>query len=230
MKRLAGLWIFGLIMFVSLVAVAADVPSNQVSFGVSASEEVDSDLLVVRLFIQHEDKQQARASARVNEDMAWALGLSKKVSAVKVQTLDYQTNPIYDERRIKAWQTRQTLRLESADSDALTTLLGTLQERLGIESVGYQLSPAVRGTVEQRLIDEAIKRFAQRAAEIASAFARAGYSLVNVNISTQGGQRPPPVYRGRAMAMESSVASPSIEAGQQSLTVNINGTIALVPN
>lgn len=213
----------------SAAVSAAELPreDNRVSFQVSASEDIASDLLVVRLFVQHQAHQQAQAANRVNEDMAWALALAKNVAAVRAQTLDYRTNPVYQERRIEAWQTRQSLRLESADMGALTALLGTLQERLSIESLGYEISAGVRAAAEERLIVRAIENFSARAARITAAFGRNAYTLINLSINTEGGPRPLVAYRGRALAMQAEVAEPSIEAGQQSLGVGINGTIEL---
>lgn len=217
-----------LLLAICLPLHAEQVPTyNRISFSVSAAAEVDSDLLVVRLFTQHEARQQADAANKVNADMAWALAQAKAVSVVKAQTLDYRTNPVYNDRKIRAWQTRQSLRLESADNAALTRLLGQLQTRLAIESVGYEISPAVRRDVEQRLTAEAIEQFSARAGRIAQSFGRGGYRLVNLNINSQGGQRPPVAFRGRAMSMQAEVADPSIAAGQQSIAVTLNGSIEL---
>ncbi len=217
-----------LFVFLAATAVHADTgfPRDQVSFQVSVSEEVDNDLLVVRLFVQHEARRQADTADRVNKDMAWALAEARKVAAVKAQTLDYRTSPLYEKREIRGWQTRQSLQLESADAAALTELMGTLQERLGVESLGYEVSPQVREVVEQRLTDAAIGKFSARAARIAAAFGRAGYGLMSVHIDTQGA-RPPIAYRGRALAMQAEVADPSVEAGQQTVTVTVNGSIEL---
>lgn len=210
------------------MATDADTPKrNLVSLSVSASEDVDSDLLVVHLAVTHEAVKQSQAANRVNEDMAWALTAARQVGAVKVQTLDYRTNPVYDDRRITAWRTQQSLRLESADRTALTDLLGTLQERLAIESVGYEVSAGVRQATEERLIDAAIQRFGSRAERVTRAFGRTRYSLVNANVSSSGYQPPPMPYQGRALAMKAEMADPSIEAGQQTLSVTVDGTIEL---
>jgi len=222
--------ILGILAITCAGAAATDAtaPSrNLVSLSVNASEDVDSDLLVVHMAVTHEAVKQAQAANRVNEDMAWALTAARQVGAVKVQTLDYQTNPVYDDRRITAWRTRQSLRLESADRTALTELLGTLQERLSIESVGYEVSAGVRQATEERLIDAAIQRFGNRAERVTRAFGRIRYSLVNVNVNASGYQPPPMPYQGRALAMKAEMADPSIEAGQQTLNVTVDGTIEL---
>ena len=202
-------------------------PRNQVSFDVFAAEEVDSDLLVVRLYAQHEGREQAQAADRVNKTMAWALEQAAKVGAVKAQTLDYRTSPVYQDRRIRAWNARQSLRLESSDTGALTELLGVLQERIAVESVGYEISPALRAAVTQRLTAAAIGQFRARAGRIAAAFGRRGYALMNVSVGSHGGTPPPVRYAARAMAMEADVAQPSIEAGSQDVRITVSGTIEL---
>jgi predicted secreted protein len=200
---------------------------NLVSLSARAAEQVDNDLLVILLFVEHESAQQATASDQVNQDMAWALATAKGVAAVKSQTLDYQTQPVYDEHRITAWRVRQSLRLESADKDALTGLLGKLQERLAIQSVSYEVSPALRDQVEARLIEAAIVSFGARAERITRTFGRASYTLVNVNIDAHGNQPPPMPYAPRMLAMKADVAEPSLAAGVQTIEVGINGTIEL---
>jgi len=226
MRRLACACV--LLVCAAVCAADDDGPRrNLVSLSVSASEEVDSDLLVVRMTVTHEAIQQAQAASRVNADMAWALEAARAVPAVEAQTLDYRTHPVYEERRIRAWRVQQALRLESTDRDALTRLLGTLQERLAMEAIGYEVSPAVREAVEERLIEAALRRFSARAERIARAFGRQGYGLVNVNVGTSGYHPPPMPFEGRALAMKADMAEPSIEAGQQTLSVNVDGTIEL---
>ena len=211
-------------------AMAEDDPNpnrNLVSFTVSAEEEVANDLLVVRLFSEHESAHQHQAATQVNADMQWALKLVKEVSAIKSQTLDYRSNPIYDKRTIKAWRLRQSLSLESADHDAVTSLLGQLQKRLAIESVSYRVSPAVRKEAEGRLVDKALHQMTSRAEQVTKSLGRASYELVSVNISSGGGRPPPIAYAGRALAMSAEKAAPSIESGEQTLSAQVNATIEL---
>ncbi len=200
---------------------------NLVSLAVSAQEEVDNDLLVIRLFTEQEGREQAPLADTVNQTMAWALAAAKQVKSVKAQTLDYQTYPVHNEQQLVGWRVRQSLRLESADKAALTSLLGTLQQKLAIESLGYEVSREIRETVEARLIEVAIKRFTSRAQNIAKAFGRTTYTIVNVNIDAHGNQPQPIPYAGSMRAMKSDVANPSIETGQQALEVGVSGTVEL---
>ena len=220
-------------ILVSLAVMSVDAEEastrtyDRVDFAVSAREEISSDLLVVRLVARHEALQQADSSARVNDDVAWALALARKRSGVKIQTLDYRTNPVYEERQIRGWRTQQVVRLESQDRDVLASLIGELQQRLTVESLIHEVSAELRETVETRLIDDAIARFGSRAAQIAQAFSRASYRLVAVHIGTAD-ERPPPVNFGmRAMAMSAQAAEPNIEPGEQTIVVTVDGTIEL---
>jgi predicted secreted protein len=220
----------GLLLLLIATAAGADAHGpvrNLVSLAATAREDVPSDQLVVQLFAEHETRAQTGAGNAVNEDMAWALAAAGQVPAVAARTLDYRTEPVYDEQRVVGWRVRQSLRLTSTDHAALTALLGTLQERLAIESVGYEVSDAVRDNVVERLTTAAIERFRARAQRIAEAFGRPGYTLVNVNIDSHGPPPPPMPYAARMTAMKADMAPPAIEAGVQSIEVGINGTIEL---
>lgn len=227
MQRILPLALAALLLPAVGAAHSHDPVERLVSISVSVSEEVPNDTLVVRMYVQHEARQQAPAARRVNEDMAWALEKAKAVSAVKSQTLDYRTNPVYRDRRLESWRTRQSLRLESADAQALTELMGVLQERLSIESVGYEVSDAVREAAQARLIDAAVAKFRARAQQVAGAFGSPGYTLVRVDVHTQDHAPPPVALRGRAMAMSADEAAPAIEAGEQTVSVTASGTIQL---
>jgi len=213
-------------------AHAADNTPNRnlVTLSAAAKDDVASDLLVVRLFVESDAREQAKAADTVNKAMAAALTTARNTQGVKAQTLDYRSDPIYDDQqKISSWRVHQGLRLESAQHETLTTLLGTLQGGLAIESVSYEISDALRESVVERLTDEAIKRFSERAQKVAASFGRKSYTLVNANLDQRGNLPQPMMYAGRAMAMKADVASPAIEAGTQDLEVVVNGTIELAP-
>ena len=211
-------------------AMAEDDPNpnrNLVSFTVSAEEEVANDFLGVRLFSEHESAHQHQAATQVNADMQWALKLVKEVSAIKSQTLDYRSNPIYDKRTIKAWRLRQSF-LQLPEQTGHCIMIGTFEtQRLAIEAVSYRVSPAVRKEAEGRLVDKALHQMTSRAEQVTKSLGRASYELVSVNISSGGGRPPPIAYAGRALAMSAEKAAPSIESGEQTLSAQVNATIEL---
>lgn len=209
-----------------LMAEEAPLTYDRVNLSANASAEVDNDTLVAVLYAQRESRVATEAAEQVNRDVGWAVQLAKKESAIKVQTLDYRTNPVYRKQILTGWQVRQSLRLESRDSARLSQLVGTLQERLAVSNIFYTVSRERRQEAEEALISEAIERFQARARQISTELMRPGYRLVQMNVNTGG---MPVTARPRvAMAMESMAAPPpTLEAGTQELQVSVSGTIEL---
>lgn len=202
---------------------------DQVNLSVSAETRVSNDVLVIVLFAQREAERQSEAADAVNEAMTWAIAEARKSPSVDSQTLGYSVSPVYKDRRIVGWRSRQQLELRSSDSTAVTELLGRLQSRLAIQSMNYEIGPGARQAATDALIDEAIQSFKSRAARIADRMGRGGYRLVNMAINSS--HHTPPVMRTMAMRAEAAdaVAAPAIDAGEQTVTVTINGTIELYP-
>jgi predicted secreted protein len=199
---------------------------DRVSLAASAEREVSNDVLTALLYIQREGSDAASLAEEVNRAIEWGVAEAKKLPAVKVQTRDYRTHPIYSKQTLSGWRVRQSMRLESVDAAGLGALLGRLQQRLALESLGYELSPERRTSVENELIGEAIAAFSARARLIAEQFGRRDYRLVSVDIGS-GGTPPRPYLRSAALPMRAESAAPTIEAGSQTVEVQVRGTIEL---
>lgn len=201
---------------------------NRVSLNESAKTEVENDLLVAVLFAQAEGKDSATPADQVNRLMDWAVNLSKSHPEVKVQTLGYQSNAIYNKKSIRGWRVKQSLRLESRESRVLGDLVAQLQQQLNVQSIGYQVSDAQRRKHLDNLTAEALARFQARAAHIAKSLGRSDYRVVRLNINDSR-HNPMPVARG--MMMEASadhgVSPARIEAGTQQMTISVTGEIEL---
>ena len=222
-----------LVLAVALVALPAPAQQpepryNRASFSVSATEDVGNDTLVAVLTVQRDGSGARQLAAEVNQVMAWALAKAKEAPAIAVQTLDYQTTPIYQKNVLTGWRVSQSLRLEGRETAAVSDLVGVLQERLNLQQVGYEVSRERRKEVEDRLIGEAIAAFQARAKRIAGDLQRRAFRLVQMDVST--GPVPMPLYRQRAMPMamaEMAAAPPAIEAGTQTINVGVSGEIEL---
>ncbi|MCP5145119.1 MAG: SIMPL domain-containing protein [Gammaproteobacteria bacterium] len=204
---------------------------DQIDLSATAESSVANDLLVAVLYVQSEGVRQRDVADEVNQTMRWALDTAKSVRGVEVQTLQYSTFPTYDRNnRVIGWRANQSLRLQSADSKVLSDLVGKLQEKLAVESIGYEISKAARDTAEDALIADALAQFKNRAQAVANELDRDGYRIVRINIGSSG-LPSPMMYRGRAaMAMDmKEVAPAALEAGDQRMNVMVNGTIELNP-
>ena len=83
------------------------------------------------------------------------------------------------------------------------------------------------GSLITSAMAEALQSFNRRAELVADELGRSGYRIVRININTGGGRVAPVAFRSRAMTAEADVAQPALEAGTQTVSVNVSGTIEL---
>lgn len=201
---------------------------DRVNFRVSAEREVDNDTLVAILYYERSGQQPAALADDVNRTIGRAVETAKSNDAIKVQTLGYRQDPLYKNQALSGWKVRQSIRLESTDVAALSTLVGELQKRLSVGSLSYAVSPAVRETVEDELIARALSRFGERGKLIAAELGRPDYRIVAIDVVTSGALPGPVRMRSvAAIADAGAVAPPTLEAGVQTVTVQVSGTIEL---
>jgi len=222
---LVAVWL--LVSAQSLSAAEEQLAYDRINLSASASAKVDNDVLIAMLYFQKEGDDLPALSNEVNNVIGKAVEQSKKTSNVTVQTMGYFSSPVHKKIQLVGWRVRQSIRLESRDTAALTKLIGDLQNKLAVESISYDVSPNSRDKVEERLISEAIVAFNQRAKLITKDLGRSKYRLVRMNVNAMGDPVRPMRSRGGPMLAEASVKAPSIEAGQQKIQVTIQGTIEL---
>ncbi|MDA0822668.1 MAG: SIMPL domain-containing protein [Proteobacteria bacterium] len=211
----------------SVGAHELDPRFDRIAMSVSAEREVDNDTLVAVLFSEHQAQQPRSVSQEVNSAIRWALEKAKQIADVKVQTTQYNTSPIYNKQAITGWRARQSIRLESTNAQTMSELIGELQERLSIESVSYTVSKTARDRVEEALISEALALYRRRAELVAQEFGRKSYRIVELNIDAAGGRPEQFAYAARGIATQEMAAAPAIEAGVQTVTVNVSGNIEI---
>ncbi len=201
--------------------------TRRVSFRVETDREVANDWLRASLAVTDEDVDPAALAGRVNEAMAWALGVAKAEKRVEVESGGYSTHPVYDKSRIRRWRASQQLWIEGPDFQAVTRLLGKLQSRLQLQSLDFSVSPEQRRKIEDALIEEALGAFEARAELVRRKLGASGYEIVQLGIDTPAAPGPPvPMLRGAMMA-EAAVAPPAVEGGTSRLTVQVSATIEL---
>lgn len=228
MTRSLPILLIALLLATPLAADQEAARYNRVSLMASAEKEVDNDLLVVVMAAQAEGKNAAEPADEVNRAMDWALSLARSHEGIKVQTLGYRTNAIYENGSIRGWRVHQSVRLEGRDGRMLGDLSARLQQHLRVQSMGYRVSDARRRENIDELTASALQRFQARVGRIAKALGRQDFRIVHLHIN-DGHHAPVPV--ARAMMMESRAAGvpapAQFEAGTQTLTVTVNGEIEL---
>lgn len=202
---------------------------NRIALSVDVDREVDNDLLVAVMGIQREGSRAERLADEVNRAVNWALGEARKAAEVEAQTQSYRTHPVYRDNTLSGWRVSQSIRLQSKNGGALSELIARLQERLALESIGFQVSDPARRRANDVLIKEALKGFRERAEMITAELGRRSYRLIRIDVNTHG-MRPMPVGRDMAMRAEAAVAAPRFEAGTQTLRVTVSGEIEVSEN
>lgn len=224
---------FGLFLSGQTFAQANDsLNYNLVNVQADATRKINNDEMHAVLFIEKSNKQPAQLANDVNQLMNQALNLARKYPSVKVQTGTQSTYPIYndDNQKLKEWRSRAEVRLDSTDFKATSQLMSELQNNFQTEGINFSVSDAQRKKVEADLINEASKNFQQRAQQIASAWNKSGYQLVNLNLNTNNNSPRPMLMRSSsakfAMAAD-SVESQQVAGGESEMTVSANGSIQL---
>ena len=225
-KQLAAL----LLGFAALQTAHAEdkLPYERVSFSVSAATEVPNDVLTAVLYAEQQGQNTAQLADAVNQAITWGLDIAKNEKAVESRTLDYTTNPQYDDSKVVGWQVRQSIQLKSQDSKALSALLGKLQEKLRIENISYSVSPAVQTSTEEALVNTALTNFKKRAEQIQTQMGRKEYRVVRLDVQSATDFPQPPMYRMASAELSSDkVAAPNLDSGKQTLKVNVQAEIEL---
>jgi len=214
--------------FCGLVAAAEDdLQYNQIRFQVAASESVANDRMQAVLSVQDEDDDAAKLADRINKTMAWALDQSKGQNGIDMRSGGYSTQPVYNKNALSGWRASQQLILEGSDFSQIGKLIGVLQQQLQLSEVSFSVAPKTRAAVEQRLIDQALDAFKQRAEQVRKNIGTPSYRIVEINIMTEDAPiQPVPMMRAEAMSMK-SVAEPSFEGGDSDVRVSVQGAVQL---
>ncbi len=204
---------------------------NLVDLSASATRLVANEEIKVTLASERRGKNPADLAQQANEDVAWAAELVKQKPAVKLSSGNYQTFPLYSQgnQSKPTWQLVQEIVISSTSVEDVTALLGELQNRLQIRNTQFFITPQTRREVENQLIEEAMKAFRERAEVIGRMMPAADYEIVHISVRTDSGGNPEMrMMRNVAavqMDMEDSMPAPTVEAGQTSITVHVNGSV-----
>lgn len=223
-----------LVLLFSSALVAGDsepLTYDRISLSVSVEEQVAADRLVAVLAAQREGTSAAKLAAEVNTLVDWALAQAQAESRIESETLDYATNPMYTKGNLSGWRVRQEIRLRSREDPALGELVGRLQERLLLESIGYEVSDGRRKEAQEGLIRAGLDAFNARAQLIAKQMGQRRHRLVEMRVETDG-DRPVPIFRRMSAAPAMADAggappAPRIVAGKQTIRVQVSGVIEL---
>ena len=211
------------------IAEAQMPPSPpSVTVTASATTSVANDHLQASMRAEAENASAAAAASQVNAAIGRALTMAKSVPTIKVATTGYTTYQVTDKPNAQRWHVVQTISLESTDFTAVATLITRLQDEGGLllSNMGFSLSDKTRHETEDRLTQEAIKGWQERAQSSAQGLGFDAWRPGHVTVQTEGG-RVYPLPRMQALAAPAGAAPVAVEAGTSDVTVTVSGEAVL---
>ena len=112
---------------------------DRINLSASLESKASQDTLIAILYARSTGANAESLAHEVNGALKSALETLKKVPDVDYQTLNYQTQPTYQDQKVTGWSVQQSLRLESKNLDALAGVIGLLQKTLKVESIDYMV-------------------------------------------------------------------------------------------
>ena len=216
--------------FHSLNALASEnITYNRIHFSVVAEKQVSADEISVTMSVQRNGPDIAMLADQVNRTMESALKTANKEKGIQVETLNYQTNKNYQKGKQSGWQVSQSLSLMGSDMEQMSELIGKLQADLQLNSITYQVSSERKQQIEDELSEIALKKFTAKAAKYSNSLNRSNYQIVQISLSNQNNSPPRPMLMARqgAMMAAESIAAPSIQPGDQKISITATGSIEL---
>ena len=220
--------------------VSAQIPPNacrgtDVYFSDRVSTEVESDQLVAGLFVE---KQQNTPIAlnqvlnRISQQVSQAIQSYKP--DVIVQTTNYDTWPVYDDKRkqVIGWRGRLNMKLVGPLNDRTRKAIQAMQQYMTLSSLKPTVSAEKRKALRDELEVKLLKQAWQRLNRYGQALNAASVRLVEVNM--RGSTRVQPVYEDAVsvMAMRKAAAPTApvaVEGGQQQVSVSASFKGCLLP-
>jgi predicted secreted protein len=219
-----------LVVSAAVSAQPLPVPQNVLQLSATGSVEVTQDLISISLTTTREAPDAATVQSQLKSAVDAALAEAKRTAEpgqMDVRTGMFSVAPRYTSGKMTGWRGTAEVVLEGRDFARVTQAAGRIGT-MTVGSIGFGLSRQQREKVESDAQSSAIERFKARAAELARGFGFSGYTLREVNV-TSNDFAPGPRLRmmAPAVAMASESSPVPVEAGRTTVTVTVSGSVQL---
>jgi len=215
----------------SAQAVHPDERLPELTLQASASTDVQQDTVRITLAAELEAESQAKATTGLSAVLDEAVKRTRDAKGINVRTSGYNVWPSTNEKgKIQNWRARGEITLESKDFAAASALASKLSDKVAISQINFSLSREAREAAEKKLLTQAADAFLARAQAAAQAFGYSNYRVQQLELS--GGGSAVPVPRpmnamAKGFSSAAAVADAPLEAGEITVTLSVNGTVAL---
>lgn len=204
-------------------------PSGILSLSAQAATEVPTDVVHLTLAAEQEGPEPTAISNALSSRTQAVLAQAKRTSGVEAQSGGFTIHPNTDRNgRISTWRGRSEVILKSKDFAAVSKLAGELASQMQVQNIAFSLSRETRLAAEQKLADQAVAAFRDKAQATTKLFGYSGYTIREVSLNESGGVMPMPrMYVAKAMS-DSAGAPIPVEGGKSQVTVSVNGSVQMV--
>lgn len=224
--QLANLIFASCLTVLTSQSVSAVEGATIIELSAESSRSAPNDLILATVLTEAAGTNPGDLSRQVNKQMADALKITKVYQSVKTKSGNTNSYPVYAKGgKIESWRMRSELLLESSDTEAISELLGKLQNTLAIANLVLQPSAETRKTAENQAILEAIASFKARATIIAGTFNKS-YRIKQLSVSSNG-RIIQPMYRAATKSMSFESVSVPMESGESQISATVSGQIEL---
>lgn len=203
--------------------------SPQASLSAQASSVVAQDTVQITLASEVSAASQIEVAQALNKILDTTMKQAKGHKDVEVRSGAYRVWPIskQDSKAIEWWAHGEII-LTSMDLDAVAKLASDLGDRMPIAGMSFSVSPQRRATEEKALLELAVQAFKVRAQALTQALGFESYRYRSIELGGDGVQYQP-MPRMMMSAVTSDTVGAPVEAGTETVTVTVHGTIALQP-
>ena len=237
------------IALLATIALAAQVNAQSVpTVGtlviVPAFGEVThlNDQAIASFMIEEQDKDKSAAASRVNQKMKQGMDIVRKEDPRAVLTTrGYYTYAVYPEeqprvatnkvRQPSGWRVGQYLEVKTSNLTGLPKMVAATQSVLAVNGLQFGLNDVTAKKLDAQLIDATYKNLTERTASIARAMGRNPADAVLDTVDFEGSGNyaqeaaAPKMMRASMAADSGSVAEPSFEPGETTLTMRVVGKV-----
>lgn len=207
-----------------------DASETQATLNAQASSVVAQDTVEITLASELSAASQVEAAQALNKVLDATMKQAKGHEGIEVHSGGYRVWPMNkQDSKVTEWWARGEIVLTSMDLGAVAKLASELGQHMPIAGMSFSVSPQRRATEEKALLAQAVQAFKERAQALTQALGFESYSYRAIELGGNGAQyQPMPRMMMRAVASD-SVGAP-VEAGTDTVTVTVHGTIALQPS
>lgn len=195
--------------------------SPQASFQFTLTAKVPNDMMRAVVGLTVETSSLSQAQDQINEAMDWAAYQIKKYPTVTMATADVGTSPVYTDEVLTGYRAWQNLELTTSDFNQLTSLVGILQDRLGINEIAFYPSEKALRDAEMDMMSKAADEAQRRVKKLGDPVGYNRPKLISLDInpdnSNHGFVRTAPI----GFSANSNL-DPVLPAGESTVKIRVN--------